>query len=75
VRKFVIVAAITASIAIAGAIGWQANAAAPAGAIPQAAPYTPIHKAECDGRRGEHCGPGSHWVCGPEGRRCWCTPC
>jgi len=71
-RKFVIAAALT--VAIAGIVGWQANAAAPAGAIPQAGPYTPIHPAACSGRD-VHCGPGSHWVCGPEGKRCWCTPC
>jgi len=73
-RKLLIAAAITASVAVAGAIGWQANAAAPAGAIPQAGPYTPIHPVACRGPD-VHCGPGSHWVCGPEGRRCWCTPC
>jgi hypothetical protein len=76
VRKFVIVAAVTVTLGFAGAIGWQANAAAPVGNIPHAGPYTPIHPADCRGTTGAHgCGPGSHWVCGPEGRRCWCTPC
>jgi hypothetical protein len=69
-----LVIAFTVSIAIAGAIGWQAKAAAPAGAVPHAGPYTPIQPAACSGRNA-HCPPGSHWVCGPEGRRCWCAPC
>jgi hypothetical protein len=73
-RKLVIAAAITAVVALGGIAAWQAQAAAPAAAIPQAAPYTPIHPAACSGKD-VHCGPGSHWVCGPEGHRCWCTPC
>jgi hypothetical protein len=72
-KKLVIAAAITA-LGVAGAIGWQASAATPAAPVPIAGPYSPIHKAACGGRD-VHCGPGSHWVCGPEGRRCWCTPC
>jgi hypothetical protein len=73
-RKLVIAAAITATAAFAGAIGWQASAAPPVAAIPHVAPYTPIHPAACGGRD-ERCPHGSHWVCGPEGKRCWCTPC
>ena len=73
-RKLVIAATITAAVALGGVAAWQAQAAAPAAAIPEAGPYTPIHPAACVGRD-VHCGPGSHWVCGPEGKRCWCTPC
>jgi hypothetical protein len=72
VRKLVIAAAIAASVA--GAVGWQASAATPATAIPNAGLYTPIRPAACSGRD-VHCGPHSHWVCGPEGHRCWCAPC
>jgi hypothetical protein len=46
----------------------------PALHVPQAGPYTPIHPAACGGHD-VHCPPGSHWVCGPYGQRCWCTPC
>jgi hypothetical protein len=35
---------------------------------------TPIHKVACGGNDA-HCPSGSHWVCGPYGQRCWCTPC
>jgi hypothetical protein len=35
---------------------------------------TPIETAACKGRDA-HCPAGSHWVCGPYGQRCWCTPC
>jgi hypothetical protein len=35
---------------------------------------TPILKAACD-RSDAHCPARSHWVCGPHGQRCWCTPC
>ena len=61
------------TLAIGGAF-WHASAAAPAAPVPVAGLYTPIHPAACSGRNA-HCPPGSHWVCGPEGRRCWCTPC
>ena len=71
-RRFVIAVAVTATIALAGALGWQASAAAPAAAVPHAGPYTPIHPAACVGRD-VHCGPGAHWVCG--GGRCWCAIC
>jgi hypothetical protein len=73
-RKLVIAAAAAVTIAFGGAFAWHASAAAPAGAVPQAGRYTPIHPAAC-GAPGPHCGPRSHWVCGPEGRRCWCARC
>jgi hypothetical protein len=73
-RNPVIALTVAAGLAVAGAAAWQANAATPAAAVPQAAPYTPIHPAACGGRD-VHCPPGEHWVCGPEGKRCWCTPC
>ena len=73
-RKLVIAAAIAATVAFAGAMGWQASAAPAATPVPQAGPYTPIHPAACAGRNVD-CPPGQHRVCGPEGKRCWCTPC
>ena len=73
-RKLVAAAAVAAVIGFVGIIGWQANAAVPALHAPLAGPYTPIHPAACGGRD-VHCPPGSHWVCGPYGQRCWCTPC
>ena len=73
-RKLVIAAAITAAVAFAGAIGWQASAATPAAPVPQAGPYTPIHPAACGGP-GPDCPPGRHRVCGPYGHNCWCAPC
>jgi len=73
-RAFIIAVAVSAALAMGGAVAWQARAAAPAAPVPQAAPSAPIEPAACGGRD-VHCPPGSHWVCGPEGRRCWCTPC
>ena len=35
---------------------------------------TPILKAACN-EADAHCPARSHWVCGPYGQRCWCTPC
>jgi hypothetical protein len=35
---------------------------------------TPIEKVAC-GAPDAHCPKGTHWVCGPYGQRCWCTPC
>jgi hypothetical protein len=35
---------------------------------------SPILKAACD-RVDAHCPARTHWVCGPYGQRCWCTPC
>jgi hypothetical protein len=74
-RKLVIAAAMAATAALGGIGAWQAQAAAPAAPIPQAGPYTPIHPAACGGGKDVHCPSGSHWVCGPYGQRCWCTPC
>ncbi len=73
-RKLIIAVAVTATVALGGAFAWQASAAAPAAPVPQAAPYSPIHLAAC-GYRGAHCGPYSHWVCGPYGHNCWCARC
>ena len=73
-RKLISVVTVTAAVALGGAIGWQANAAPHTAPAPQAGPYTPIHPAACVGRN-VHCRPGHHWVCGPEGKRCWCEPC
>ena len=71
-RKLVITAALTATVAFAGLIGWHANAAAPAGAIPQAGPYTPIHPAACNGYTGGHgCGAGYYWRNGGRGWACY----
>jgi len=73
-RKLFFAAVVATTVALGGAIGWQANAAPHAGPLPQAGPYTPIHPAACVGHN-VHCRPGHHWVCGPEGKRCWCEPC
>ena len=72
-KTFAIAMALAAIVALGGPVGWQARAAAPAGAIPQAGPYTPIHPAACVGRNVD-CPPGRHRVCGPGGH-CWCAPC
>lgn len=74
-RGLVIVIAVTASLAFAGASVWKAEAAGAFGALPDASvaqQSPPVHPAACRGR-GEHCPPGYHWVCGPN--RCWCAPC
>ena len=73
-RNLVIAVAVTTGIALAGAVAWQASAAAPAAAVPQAAPYTPIQPAACGGPNVD-CPPGRHRVCGPYGHNCWCAPC
>jgi hypothetical protein len=73
-RKLIIAVAIPATVAFATIIGWHANAATPAAAVPHAGPYTPIHPAACNGRPGA-CPPGRHRVCGPYGGNCWCAPC
>jgi hypothetical protein len=73
-RNLIIAVGLTAAVATAGAVGWRAEAANPAAPVPQAAPYTPIHPAACEGRSID-CQPGRHRVCKPDGRTCWCTPC
>lgn len=71
-RKFVIAAAVAAAFGVAGVIGWQANAAMPAGSIPHAGPYTPIQHAGCRGGTGSHgCGPGFYWRNGYRGWACY----
>jgi hypothetical protein len=73
-RNLVIAAAVTVTLALGGVAAWQAKAAAPAGSIPLAGPYTPIHPAACNGTTGsEGCGPGWHYRNGPQGYRCY--PC
>ena len=73
-RAFVIAAAFTASVAVAGVVGWQANAAAPAGAMPHANVDKPIHLAACNGAAGKDgCGPGTYYRNGAQGKRCY--PC
>jgi hypothetical protein len=72
VKKLVIAIAVTVVVALGSAVAWQAQASAPA--APVAHPYTPVQQAGCGGRD-VNCPPGSHWVCGPYGQRCWCTPC
>jgi hypothetical protein len=71
-RKLVIAAAITMTLGVAGAIGWQANAAAPAAPVPVAGPYTPIHPVDCRGGTGDHgCGAGYYWRNGERGWACY----
>ncbi len=73
-RALIIAAAVSASVAVAGAIGWQANAAAPAGAIPHANVHKPIHLAACTGTTGKDgCAPGMQYRKGAQGQRCY--PC
>jgi hypothetical protein len=72
-RKLVVAAALTMTVAIAGIVGWQANAAAPAGAVPPAGAYTPIHPAACSGPNVD-CPHGRFRKCTPSGG-CWCAPC
>ena len=72
-RNLIIAAAIAATAAL-GVLAFQASAAPPASPVPLAGPYSPIHDAACGGPN-VHCRPGMHWVCGPLGQRCWCTPC
>ena len=69
-RAFVIAAAITAAVAIAGVINWQASASPLAGAIPHESAHTAIQLAACDGTTGKDgCGPGTY----ARGGRC--HPC
>jgi hypothetical protein len=74
VKKLMIATAVTVVVALGGAAAWQAQASAPAAPVPVAHPYTPVQQAGCGGRD-VNCPPGSKWVCGPYGQRCWCTPC
>jgi hypothetical protein len=72
VRKLFIAAAITAAVALGGIATWQAKAAAPAGSIPHAGPYTPIQHADCRGGTGAHgCGAGYYWRNGDRGWACY----
>jgi hypothetical protein len=75
-RRLAVVIAIEAAILFTASPVSKTDAAAWQGAakIAPAGPYSAIHPAACGGRD-VHCPPGSHWVCGPAGQRCWCTPC
>jgi len=69
---------ITSTALVLGMTAWSACAQTQqAGASSlhvQLKNATPIETVACKGK-GNHCPPGSHWVCGPYGQRCWCTPC
>lgn len=75
-RNLVTAIALTAAVAIGGALAWQAQAATSAGAIPLAStPVTQsIQPAACR-HPGPHCRWGHHLRCGPYGHHCWCAPC
>jgi hypothetical protein len=72
-RKLVIAAAVSAIVALGGVAAWQAQAAAPAGPVPQPGPYTSIHSAACSGANVD-CPRGRFRKCTPAGG-CWCAPC
>jgi hypothetical protein len=72
-RKLLIAIAVTSTVALGGALAWQANAAAPATAVPTAE-QSPVLPAACGGPNVD-CPPGRHRVCGPYGHNCWCAPC
>src|SRR5579862_17934 len=48
-RTLIIAIAVTATVALGGALAWQARAAAPASPVPAAGPYTAVHPAACNG--------------------------
>jgi hypothetical protein len=76
-RSLTIALAIMASIGFAASFAPSAQSAAGGnlGKLSLPAPTSPVQPAACGGRPGPHCPPGSHWVCGPYGHRCWCAPC
>lgn len=71
-RNFTVAAAFTLTLGAVAAIAWRAEAVPLTVAPVDAA--RPVQPAACHGP-GDHCPPGQHWVCGPEGKRCWCAPC
>jgi hypothetical protein len=71
-RTLTVAAAFTLTLGFVAAIAWRAEAV-PLRVAP-ADGAKPMEQVGCRGP-GEHCPPGRHWVCGPEGRRCWCAPC
>ncbi len=76
VRNLTIAFAITAAIALVTpfASPVQATVGSSVGKLAPRAPSLPVEPAACGGP-GPHCPPHFHWVCGPYGHRCWCTPC
>ncbi len=75
-RCLTIAFAIIAAVVFATSFAPSAQSAAGLGAGQLAVPAqsSPITPAACRGPGGR-CPPGSHWVCGPYGKRCWCAPC
>jgi hypothetical protein len=73
-RHLTIAFAITAAMAFATSFAPSTQAAAGAGGLGLPAANPAVVLAACRGP-GPHCPPRSHWVCGPYGHRCWCTPC
>ena len=68
------VAAAMMMLAFSLASSGYAAAGAGIGKLTLPAPYSKAEPAACRGP-GAHCPPGRHWVCGPDGHRCWCAPC
>ena len=76
-RSIPIALAIAAAILFAAAPASTTDAAIWQGTVGVTVPKAndgPIQPAACRGKD-VHCPPGSHWVCGPAGQRCWCEPC
>jgi hypothetical protein len=71
-RNLAVAALFTLTLGFVAAIAWRAEAVPLTIAPVDVA--KPIQPAACHGP-GENCPPGYHWVCGPEGKRCWCAPC
>ena len=75
-RRVVMMLVAAATIFLAGAFAWQANAQTSRGAfnLPAASQnFSPIEKAACGPRPGPYCGPWHTRVCNYG--RCWCRPC
>lgn len=73
--KFSVIA--TVPMMFAGFLACDVEAMTLTGAVNVPAPaqnYSPIEKVACNGTWGPHCGPGSHWVCRPNGN-CACAAC
>ena len=73
--KFSVIATVPMMLAGFLACGVQAMTLTGAVNVPTPAQnYSPIEKVACNGTWGPHCGPGSHWVCRPNGN-CACAAC
>jgi hypothetical protein len=73
-KSLIIAVAMGVGLGVGGAAIWQAHAAAPATAVPQAALDAPIHSVDCRGSTGSHgCGSGYYWRNGSRGWACY--PC